>query len=78
MADLNMLGKQQQNTVLFQRESDGQKKDVWFIWVDGGSDEGPAHNEVQFLWTENISRKLTHVLLLHHGIPEDLISILWN
>ena len=31
MADLNMLGKQQQNTVLFQRESDGQKKDVWFI-----------------------------------------------
>ena len=52
MADLNMLGKQQQNTVLFQRESDGQKKDVWFIRVDGGSDEGPVHKEVQFLWTE--------------------------
>jgi hypothetical protein len=52
MADLNMLAKQEQNTAVFNRLSDGQRKDIWYVRVDGSSDEGPVHKEVQFLWTE--------------------------
>ena len=52
MADLNMLGKQQQNAAVFNKLSDGQRKDLWYVRVDGSSDEGPVHTEVQFLWTE--------------------------
>ncbi len=39
-------------TAVFNRLSDGQRKDILYVRVDGSSDEGPVHKEVQFLWTE--------------------------
>lgn len=70
MADLNMLGKQDENAALFKRMSDGKPKDMWFVRVDGASDEGPSHKEVQFLWTEKHTQEghaFTAVTTRHSG-----------
>ena len=70
MADLNMLGKQDENAALFKRMSDGKPKDMWFVRVDGASDEGPPHKEVQFLWTEKHTQEghaFTAVTTRHSG-----------
>ncbi len=38
---------------------DDEQKEVECIVVDGAGDEGPSHNEVQFLWTEHHVTKST-------------------
>ena len=45
-------------------KSDGSPKDIECIRVDGGTDEGPSHAEVQFLWTERHFLKPTKVTLV--------------
>lgn len=45
MADLRMLQEHSEFKHLFQKK-------VEFIRVDGSTDEGPSHYEVQFMWTE--------------------------
>ena len=39
-------------------------KEIEFIRVDGGSDEGPSHHEVQFLWTERHVARSTKVTMV--------------
>ena len=53
MADLCMLESQcEQLTHAFQNSQTGLPKSVDCIRVDGASDEGPSHEEVQYWWTE--------------------------
>ena len=50
-ADIQLLyGKQELQPVFFRTES--IEKAIDCIRVDGASDEGPGHEEVQFHWTE--------------------------
>lgn len=51
-ADLMMLEKLEQLQPVFQNLETGTSKKVDSIRVDGASDEGPSHEEVQFYWTE--------------------------
>ena len=46
------------------RKPDGEVKEIECIRVDGGTDEGPSHVEVQFLWTECHYRQPTKVTLV--------------
>ena len=46
MADLMMLEKKEELAMLF------NNTDKEYVCVDGASDEGPSHVEVQFIWTE--------------------------
>ena len=57
MADLRMLEETSDFKDLFQKQ-------VEFIRVDGGADEGPSHAEVQFMWTERHLSKGTGCLLV--------------
>ena len=50
-SDLMMLEKIPELAPVFQKKG-GDVKDIECIRVDDGSDEGPSHTEVQFLWTE--------------------------
>ena len=50
-ADIDMLQKKPKLKACFYKDS-GDLKDVECVRVDGASDEGPSHAEVQFLWTE--------------------------
>ena len=47
-----MLEKVEQLQPVFQNLETGTLKKVDCIRVDGASDEGPSHEEVQFCWTE--------------------------
>ena len=49
-ADLSMLHKRDKLKMVFNDPVTGQPKPVVCIRVDGASDEGPAHLEVQFWW----------------------------
>ena len=51
MADLVMLETQPELKHLF------SDKDTEYVRVDGATDEGPSHWEVQFLWTERHLKK---------------------
>ncbi len=62
MADLNMLAKQEQNTAVFNRLSDGQRKDIWYVRVDGSSDEGPVLKKYNCCGRKNMSWTITHAL----------------
>ena len=59
-ADMQMLSEKDSLRPVFFKNpysTEPITKDVEFIRVDGGCDEGPSHNEVQFVWTErHISR----------------------
>ena len=46
------------------RKENGNVKDIECIRVDGASDEGPSHVEVQFLWTERHYLRPTKVTLV--------------
>ena len=64
LSDLTML----QNTV--PSFKDALNKDIECVWVDGTSDEGPGHEEVQFYWTERhliVSKECTIVSARHSG-----------
>jgi len=64
LSDLTML---QQTIPSFK---DSLTKDIECIRVDGASDEGPGHEEVQFYWTERhltMSKACTIVTTRHSG-----------
>ena len=64
LSDLTML---QQTIPSFK---DSLTKDIECIRVDGASDEGPGHEEVQFYWTERhltMSKACTMVTTRHSG-----------
>lgn len=58
MADLTMLERTNEHSHLF------KNKLVEYVRVDGASDEGPSHIEVQFLWTERHFTKGTLVTMV--------------
>ncbi len=51
-ADLCMLERQEELKYVFINPETGDEKAVDCIRVDGASDEGPSHEEVQYYWTE--------------------------
>ena len=61
-----MLSEQDIFREVFHDSSSSEKrpKDVEFIRVDGATDEGPSHHEVQFLWTERHLSLPTKVTLV--------------
>lgn len=64
LSDLTML----QNTV--PSFKDALNKDIECVRVDGASDEGPGHEEVQFYWTERhliMSKECTIASARHSG-----------
>ena len=68
-ADLDMLQNLEALKPVFFQDS-GKVKDIECIRVDGASDEGPSHAEVQFLWTErhlNLPTKITLVTTRSSG-----------
>ena len=52
MADLCKLENQSELIPAFVNMQTGMPKSVECIRVDGASDEGPSHEEVQYWWTE--------------------------
>lgn len=64
LSDLTML---QQTNPSFK---ESLAKDIECIRVDGASDDGPGHDEVQFYWTErhlSMSKACTIVTTRHSG-----------
>ena len=59
--------------VFWNFESDKQKR-IDCVRVDGASDEGPSHEEVQFYWTERHIEKERLPHLLQHAIVDPAIS----
>ena len=51
-ADLRILESKQELQSAFIDPDSGVSKEVFCIRVDGASDEGPSHEEVQFWWTD--------------------------
>ena len=51
-ADLELIKSKLTLLPAFVDPRTGLPKQVYCIRVDGASDEGPSHHEVQFLWTE--------------------------
>ena len=51
-ADLAMLEQQEELQPAFRHPDTGAPKSIDCIRVDGASDEGPSHLEVQYYWTE--------------------------
>ena len=62
-ADLAMLQSMETYHPLFYKET-GEAKDVECIRVDGASDEGPSHVEVQLRWAERHMKRPTKVTLV--------------
>ena len=50
-ADLDMLESKEELQSVFINQETGESKIVDCVRVDGASDEGPSHEEVQFYWT---------------------------
>ena len=51
-ADIEMLEELLQMNPAFTNPITSQRKEIECIRVDGASDEGPSHEEIQFNWTE--------------------------
>ena len=62
-ADLDMLQNLETLKPVSNQDS-GKVKEIECIRVDGASDEGPSHAEVQFLWTERHLNRPTKVTLV--------------
>ena len=64
MKDLEMLENEPEIKPAFIHRLTGKEKLVECIRVDGATDEGPCHEEVQFLWTaRHISRPTVDTLV---------------
>ena len=63
-ADLDMLQAMDHPKTVFLQEDSGEVKEIKCVRVDGASDEGPSHTEVQFLWTERHMNRPTKVTLV--------------
>ena len=64
ISDLEKLEETDELKPLFLKPNSDQNKDIECIGVDGATDEGPSHMEVQFLWTERHFCKPTKVTLV--------------
>lgn len=51
-ADFTMLQQKEVLAPVFENLLTGKRKSILCVCCDGSSDEGPSHEEVQFLWTE--------------------------
>lgn len=51
VADLEMLSTKEVLKPVFFKPASDEPKEIEFIRVDGGHDEGPSHCEVQYWWT---------------------------
>ena len=51
-SDLQMLSKMNELSPVFHHPNTGATKTIDCIRVDGASDEGPSHEEVQYWWTD--------------------------
>ena len=51
MCDLEMLEQKSELQSAFTNPLTGEQKAIECIRVDGAGDEGPLHDEVQFMWT---------------------------
>ena len=74
LADLEYLQSLDTLQPVFAKNS-REPKDVECIRVDGVSDEGPSHAEVQFLWTERHMTRPTKVALVTRASGDSLLSI---
>lgn len=64
-ADFNMLQSKQELQISFLNPSNGKPKSIICVRVDGASDEGPSHEEVQFWWTlEHIESECVVTLMM--------------
>ena len=63
VADIDMLQQKPELNACFFKE-DRDVKDIECVRVDGASDEGPSHVEVQFLWAERHMQRPTKVTLV--------------
>ena len=64
MCDLEMLETKEELRSLFQRSDGNGCKEVECVRVDGATDEGPGHSEVQFLWTERHIQRETKATIV--------------
>lgn len=63
-SDLEMLMKQSEFHPAFTDPRSGQPKQVFCVRVDGASDEGPGHEEVQFLWSAHHLQSRCYAVLV--------------
>ncbi len=63
-ADIELLEASAQLNVVFMNADTGAPKAFECVRVDGASDEGPSHEEVQFWWTARHISKGRHVTLV--------------
>ena len=63
-SDLGMLERMEDFRHLFLNPNSEDKKEIECLRVDGATDEGPSHAEVQFLWTERHYQRPTKITLV--------------
>lgn len=63
-ADLTIVENMTVARSLFFKDSSEIYKDIECVRVDGSTDEGPSHHEVQFMWTERHMNKATKIMLV--------------
>jgi len=63
-ADLDMLEEESSIKPMFINPTNNEQKLIECIRVDGAADEGPIHDEVQFIWTERHLQKSTIACLV--------------
>ena len=67
LSDLEMLEMSPTFSPAFIKHVTGNRKSVECVRVDGAADDGPAHEEVQFHWTERHLKNGYTASLLVHG-----------
>ena len=63
-ADLDMLEEEPTIKSMFINPANNERILIECISVDGAANEGPIHNEVQFIWTERHLKKSTIACLV--------------
>lgn len=72
-ADLTVLEGLGVAKQAFFKEGGQEPKEIECIRVNGRSDEGPSHVEVQFIWTERHVTKPTKITLVKRDAVETVI-----
>ena len=63
-ADMMLLEENEDIKPAFLNPTTGNRKEIECIRVDGGGDEGPVHEEVQYWWTKRHLVKATKAILI--------------
>ena len=63
-ADLDILEEEPTFKPMFINPANNERKLIECVRVDGAADEGPIHDEVQFIWTERHLKKSTIACLV--------------